>query len=197
MTERVPLKKPNALKHGGYSTIGVLPGESRAEFEKHLKDVVDELGPNGAVERDIVSTIARLLWRKQNLATFRAAQLAQGRFDRILDDELENRGIASSATRNTFYQEEDQDPAAREEAERAARKQARNELGDRYEFVEDDIGTVDRLMAELEVEERLDAAIDKCLKRLLMLRGVKSMAVVPRSEPAQLHKPRDVNRSAA
>jgi hypothetical protein len=197
MVERVRLKQSNALKHGGYSTIGLLPGESLAQFKKHEKAIIDEFGPNGTLEQNIVLTIARLLWRKQNLVTFQAAKLAQDRFDQILDDELESRGIAPYNSRSPFYQEQDQDPAAREEAERAARKQARGELGDRYEFVHDDIGTMDRLMAELEVEERLDAAIDKCLKRLLMLRGVKSMAVVPPSQPAQLHKPRDVNRSAA
>jgi hypothetical protein len=33
--------------------------------------------------------------------------------------------------------------------------------------------TTGRLMAELEVEERLDAAIDKCLKRLRALKNLK------------------------
>jgi hypothetical protein len=45
MAERARLKRSNALKHGGYSAVGLLPGESPAEFEKHHKDVIDELGP--------------------------------------------------------------------------------------------------------------------------------------------------------
>jgi predicted DNA-binding transcriptional regulator AlpA len=43
------------------------------------------------------------------------------------------------------------------------------------------------------VVERLDAFIEKCLKRLLMVRGVKSVALAPPSEPPQIHEPRDVN----
>jgi len=35
--------------------------------------------------------------------------------------------------------------------------------------------TVDYLMKDLALQERLDAMIDKCLKRLLLVRGVKSM----------------------
>jgi hypothetical protein len=60
-----------------------------------------------------------------------------------------------------------------------------------------DVVTDDRLLAELAVEERLDALIDKCIKRLLMVRGVKSMAVAPRSEPAQLPNARSVDCSTA
>jgi hypothetical protein len=71
MTQRFKLQPSNALKHGVYSTIGVLPGESPAKFKKHQKDVIDEFRPNGPVEHDIVITIARALWRKQNLARFK------------------------------------------------------------------------------------------------------------------------------
>jgi GTP cyclohydrolase I len=35
---------------------------------------------------------------------------------------------------------------------------------------------------ELEIQERLDAAIAKCLKQLLMVRGVKSITAAPSSE---------------
>ena len=44
-----------------------LPGESPADFEKLHKDLISELAPVEALENDIVATIARLLWRKQNL----------------------------------------------------------------------------------------------------------------------------------
>jgi hypothetical protein len=45
--------------------------------------------------------------------------------------------------------------------------------------------TLDRLMKELEVQERLDAAIDRCIKRLLLVRGVKSMSIGSNSAPPQ------------
>ena len=37
------------------------------------------MGPNGALEDEIVASMAHLLWRRKNLATFRVAKLAQRR----------------------------------------------------------------------------------------------------------------------
>ena len=74
MAQRFTLKQSNALKHGVYSTIGLLPGESPAKFAKHQKGIIDEFRPNGPVEHDIVFTIALALWRKQNLATLETAK---------------------------------------------------------------------------------------------------------------------------
>jgi hypothetical protein len=66
-----------ALKHGAYSTIAVLPGESRAAFQKLYRDLIAELTPSGVLEDDIIADLARLVWRKQNLGTLRIAEDAQ------------------------------------------------------------------------------------------------------------------------
>ena len=66
-----------ALKHGGYAATALLPGENPAAFEKLHHDLIVELAPTGALEDDIVATLARLVWRKQNLATFRVANLRE------------------------------------------------------------------------------------------------------------------------
>jgi hypothetical protein len=59
-----------------------------------------------------------------------------------------------------------------------AERQAREELGELYDLVEmGDEATVDRLMKDLEVQEQLDGMIDRCIKRLLMVRGLKSMMI--------------------
>ena len=174
MAQRFTLKQSNALKHGVYSTIGLLPGESSAKFKKHQKDVINELRPNGPVEHDIVMTIARALWRKQNLDTFQTARLVNFRYRQIIDEELKNRGIPSSHSQMFVHEGENQ--AALEEAWRAAQRQACSELGDSCEYRDDDFGTIERLMKDLEVVERLDAVVDKCVKRLLMVRGVKALA---------------------
>ena len=52
------------------------------------------------------------------------------------------------------------------------------------------LATLDRLAQELTIVERLDAMIDRCLKRLLLCRGTKSLApplqitLPSRAEPA-------------
>ena len=53
MAQPFKLKQSNALKHGVYSTIGLLPGESPAS------DVIGEFRPNEPVGHDIVMRIAR------------------------------------------------------------------------------------------------------------------------------------------
>jgi hypothetical protein len=68
-----------ALKHGGFCATGLLPGEDPKAFEKLHKDIAAELCPEGPLETDTVAAIARVLWRKQNLNTFRVAEFARDR----------------------------------------------------------------------------------------------------------------------
>jgi hypothetical protein len=79
---------------------------------------------------------------------------------------------------------EEQAAEVREEkrqAERDADSEAQED-GESYEFVEiGSAATFCGLTSELEIQERLDAAINRCLKQLLMVRGVKSVAAEPPS----------------
>jgi hypothetical protein len=160
-----------ALKHAGYAATALLPGENPADFEKLHRDLIAELKPNGPLEDDIVATIARLLWRKQNLSTFRIAELARNRCAKLTSEKLP-------------FDLAKFDSVAREEATRAAHDQARKELRDAYALVEvGEAATVDRLLRDLEVEERLEAQIEKCFKRLLVLRGLKSISTAYPSAP--------------
>jgi hypothetical protein len=81
---------------------------------------------------------------------------------------------------------------ARREGYQAAKEQAQQELGDTYELI--DIGepaTIKGLMDELDIKERLDSLISKCLKQLLMVRGVKSLSAASSSVPTpQISGPR-------
>jgi hypothetical protein len=78
-------KSHPALKHGGYAATIILPGESVAAFEKLHRDLMADFTADGALEADIVADLAGRLWRKQNLATFRAAKVARKRYDEITD----------------------------------------------------------------------------------------------------------------
>ena len=66
-------KTPSALKHGAYANTAVLGDEDPKEFKKLHRDLIDEFAPQGTFEDRIVADIARLMWRKQNLATNRLA----------------------------------------------------------------------------------------------------------------------------
>src|SRR5271163_763486 len=87
MVVRVKKSSP-AFKHGAYSAVTILPGESAAEFEKLHEELIAELAPSGALEHNIVATIAQLVWRRQNLRILRLATFARGRYSQIRQEEI-------------------------------------------------------------------------------------------------------------
>jgi hypothetical protein len=71
-----------------------------------------------------------------------------------------------------------------EAAIQTAEVQARKELGEAYELVEvGETVTVERLLRDLGVEDRLDVMIDKCLKRFWRSAGTARRASRSRSVP--------------
>ena len=74
-----------ALKHGGYAAMSILPGESAADFEKLHKDLIEEHRPDGVTEIHNVAFLAQLLWRRQNLETFRVAEIARRRYTKLME----------------------------------------------------------------------------------------------------------------
>jgi hypothetical protein len=164
-----------ALKHGGYSATGLLPGEDLAAFEKLHRDLIAELCPDGPLQEDTVLGIARLMWRKQNLETFRVAEAARARASAIRSKMIPS--TTPPLDIPLFGGSSDwspPDPADVKAATEAAEAQA---LGENYKFVEmGDLATATQMLADLEVEERLNAMIDKLLKRLWMLQASKSLS---------------------
>jgi hypothetical protein len=181
MSNRIDRLHP-AIKHGAYSATDVLPGESRAAFEKLHRDLIAEYAPSGVHEHHIVTNMARLIWRKQNLMTLHIANLA----------EEHRSAIRSKKVDDPFptLEYSPPDPVKYEEQSRAAEDLARKELGETYELIE--VGraaTFDGLTEELDIQERLDAAINRCLKQLLMVRGVKSVTAAPPSAAKRISDP--------
>jgi hypothetical protein len=166
-----------ALKHAGYSATGLLPGEDPAAFEKLHRDLVSELCPDGPLQEDTVFDIARLMWRKQNLETFRVAEAARNRASAIRSRIPSTTPPFNLIDFGAPSNWSPPDPADVKAATEAAEAQTRKELGENYKFVKmGDLATATQMFADLEVEERLNAMIDKLLKRLWMLQASKSLS---------------------
>jgi hypothetical protein len=169
------MKIPTALKHGAYSGMTVLPGEDPAGFRKLREDLFAEFAPDGALEDDTVENIARLTWRKQNLLTYGMAAKA-----RSLRAGVESK-YDFRPPFPTLLDRGHTDPRTPEQikADRlAAEQEAKRLLGEPvFELCElGDVVTFDRLFQDLSVIDRLDGMVERCIKRLLMVRGVKSLA---------------------
>jgi hypothetical protein len=171
-----------ALKHGAYSVTGLLPGEDPAAFEKSRRDLISELRPEGPLESDIVETIAHLTWRKRHLETLRIAESARRRYSVIKSKIVPSTEPPFPLLGEAYW--EPPDPAEVEAAMKVAAAQAQDELGDGYVFVEmGEAVTLEQMFKDFEVEERLNAMIEKLLKRLLFLKGLKSLPSAASSAP--------------
>jgi hypothetical protein len=63
-------KSPNAIKHGVYSHITILPGENPKEFLGLYLSLLKEWAPRGATEEEAVLSIAIAMWRKRRIQRF-------------------------------------------------------------------------------------------------------------------------------
>ena len=179
---------PPALKHGVYSGMTLLPGENAEHFKKLHNDLVDEFAPVGPLENEIVESIARLTWRKRNLSTYQVASEANARYSvirsRFIPDLSYERFRGRPDEAEAAADAEFKAAEVVEAAEETADKHARKELGPTWELVEiGEVAKLDHLEQELALVDRLDGMIDRCLKRLLFVRGLKSIQTSSSAEP--------------
>jgi hypothetical protein len=66
----------NAIKHGIFAVVPVLPGECPDLWEAHRAGVVESLAPVGLLEVNLAERAALLLWRLQRLARYEAETTA-------------------------------------------------------------------------------------------------------------------------
>jgi hypothetical protein len=167
---------PPALKHGIYSAIGLLPTEDPAEFEKFKQEIFDDYKPGGRSERIIVNEIARCEWRLEHLDTYGVAMRAQERHKAIFSKLPSPRWYPPLLA----FEEpapETRSPEELEALRKSAEKEARTKLGPAIKLVEiGDVATIEYLEKELDIRERLHGMIARLEKRLLFLRGIKSIS---------------------
>jgi hypothetical protein len=74
--QKQPTHLPPALKHGVYSSMTLLPNEDPATFDELHNSLIADYAPSGGHEESLIKDLARLVWRKQNLLTYRLAEQA-------------------------------------------------------------------------------------------------------------------------
>jgi hypothetical protein len=175
-----------ALKHGAYSEAVLLPGEDPSEFEELHRGLVEELTPNGRLEEETVAALARLVWRRQKLQMFEIGQLSHLIATGLEKAAAKERGERDSRDDDEIISEFNELAEANQRYDKAQGTRKEKAGGELFEISK--TATLKRLMKELDVEERLDAMIDKLIKRLLFLRGLKSItstAATPSPSTAQ------------
>lgn len=171
---------PPALKHSTYSAIGLLPTEDPAEFEKFKQEIFDDYKPVGRSEEIIVNEIACLQWRLEHLPTYGVAMRARERHKAIYSKLAPPSPRWSFPPLLTGYEEPESEPLSPEEREalrKSLEKEARTKLGPAIKLVKiGNVATIDYLEKELALRERIHGMIARLEKRLLSLRGIKSLS---------------------
>jgi hypothetical protein len=70
--------KHNALRHGIFSSVTVLAGESSDEYESLLEGLSDALQPDNTLETLLVEKLATLSWRHRRMLQAEVAEIQQG-----------------------------------------------------------------------------------------------------------------------
>lgn len=63
----------NAVRHGIFARLPVVPGENEADWQAHRQGTLDSLAPVGLLEVTLAERVALLLWRLARLARYEAA----------------------------------------------------------------------------------------------------------------------------
>ena len=177
----------NALKHGAYSALDVLPTEDWEEFVRLHDALTEEWQPCGPTEEDAVHSLAKHTFRKRNLHIFRTAAKARALFGPVTSatvqqeqqDDYNAKSLELLAKIFVIEEIAEDDDQAREVLAKIKQDGKSGvaifcraiELSQLFNLGE--LPTPEGYGRLLDLEARLDAMIDRALKRLIYLKAVK------------------------
>lgn len=183
---------PNSLKHGAFSEILILPGESAQDFEQLKNDLFAEYNPSGISEERALIAVAKSLWQERRLALYHHVQHA--RAAKLSSKERGNPNAISEAiekfrAKHGYVRPDKVDPEP--EVPAPPPKSAEERIND--ELLElGNLLTLEQLEKELEVEFKLQTKTDRLFKRFFQIKTMKQIAGLTASTPAALKDPAPV-----
>jgi hypothetical protein len=194
----------NAFKHGAFSSILILPWESTAEFAELYDELTAEWQPIGRTEEDAVLSIAKGIWRKRRMQVFLDNELLERSCDpthraydeadmlrllyRLIESEPDKfetwlRGLPAKKAddlqrkfpRKNFESGSDWVKAVQHEIKSNLLPAAAMPVEDLVGPSASVLFTDEAIEHDIGVEERLDAMIDRAIKRLVQTKAMKQM----------------------
>ena len=131
------------------------------------RQLIAEYSVSGPLEHHIISMLARLIWREQNLSIFAVAKTARNPF-----------GWAEAPAGSYKQTLRDlEEIEAEQSTAKMAEEEGRQQLGELYPLVAlGETATIPYLERELDMRERLNEMIAKCIKQLMLAKGLKSIS---------------------
>ena len=147
-------------------------GEDRQKFKKLYADLVVKYRPDGPLEEDAIFDIAHLIFRKQNLERNRRASISL-RVQQKVAGFTGSKLVAQTANR----EKEEPFPTGLTEHLAIAYIEATTGLENRV--------SLEGLLRNLAVEERLQTMIDRCFRRYAMLKTFEAVTKTIDAKPAK------------
>jgi hypothetical protein len=99
----------NAIAHGIFSLVVILPGESERLYKKLLRGFVESLQPEGGLEMHLVEKLAQLAWRHRRLLIVEGAEIRLGTEFYARDQEAQQlrdaRNVESHIAASRYYRD--------------------------------------------------------------------------------------------
>ena len=201
----------NALRHGAFAEVVILPNEDSKEFEELHDTVLREWNPEGPTEHGLVMSLTKDLWRKRRLGRFYQREIAKLlEKGRVL--ERQDKGMIALLESVLFKPESEEflpiteqelsyklgPPLANHfkiQCSRVKYKDDREWLSAIQEkifellakilsrpytaisVVQDELSDEEFSNREMEIEERIDARIEKTIKRLGQIKTMKAIGI--------------------
>ena len=183
---------PNALKHGAFSEITILPGEDPQEFERLHRDLIQEWSPSGPAEHDTVLTLAKCMWRKRRIRHLRQ------------EFSLEDAQKLSKLALAYSFAAENHDEVLKklsvkslEELDKMLENNEMNEkdVNDWFQVAKElllHLNSMDALRHELAIEDRIELMIDRALRRLAQIKVMKEVMALKENVPKHARRARQI-----
>ena len=193
----------NAITHGAFSSILILPWESKAEFAELYDELIYEWKPLGRTEQDAVLSIAKGIRRKRRMQAFLGNELDEHSCDpnhlaynevemlRTLYVSIETepdkfetwlRGLPTQKADDLRRKFPRKDFQSDSDWVKAVQHEIKSNLLPAARPVEDLVGpsasvlfTDEAIEHDIGIEERIDAMIDRAVKRLVQIKAMKQM----------------------
>jgi hypothetical protein len=197
MTKKVetgsPFKMPSALSHGAYSSMAILRGENPEQYNRLFMGLVDEYMPEGTTELEAVMSLANMYWRKWRIQKAVSAQIIRWRMDPnhpIYDKSLDPLHAKAQCERLKKLLE---DSAKCSEAGSKEQKMELDALIEEFGATMSNdhvlyptaiaeqayVLECDLFKKELDQLERIEASIDRLIKRIYQIKGMKQALFSP------------------
>ena len=173
----------NALKHGAFSEVLILPGEDPEAFEKLKQRLFAEFNVSGCSEELTMISIAKTMWQLQRLRVYEHVQFlrAQGSsspYPGGLKNPV-NEIIRNFRAKHGLIAPDDSSAKAPTEEIPPKEKTTDELLLQLGDFVS--LGHMDK---ELEVENKIMAKLDRLFRRFFQIKTMKPLMMGERDVPA-------------